>query len=185
MKRCPSALLGQLRSTVRASGGIDGNFRFAEGANLCGGRFCRRRCGPFDFYQYLQRRENDNGDNQEIQHLREKRAVSDGGRSRLGFFQCCVGVAIQRQEQLGKICAAGKLANDGHNQVVYEGCDDFAKSAADDYANGHVSTTLPFTANSLNSLMVSFKAMGNASLYGIAFFLWGMMKIKGLIFCLR
>ena len=97
--------------------------------------------------------EHAQGDQQKIDHRREKRAVVQGGYARiLGGLQGGVGVAIQSDKQVVEVDLTGDQADDGHKQIVDQEVT-MLPNAPPMMTPTAMSMTLPFKAKALKSLI--------------------------------
>ena len=115
---------------MRAAGSLDGDFRFAEGADFGSGSR-----GDFLFFfkmeliHGLDDQKEDQSHQQEVDHSSDKGAVGEHS----GIFSFSNG-----DGKGGKIHAAGDNADQRVENVVNQRVYDGGKRAADDDADGHV-----------------------------------------------
>ena len=84
------------------------------------------------------------GDDQEVDDGGQEGAVPDGDLR--GGINGTIGAGnrgFQHDFPVGKVHAAGKHGDGGHNNVVDQGGGDFSKRAADDNADSHVHHIAP------------------------------------------
>lgn len=115
---------------------IIGNLRLAVGAHTRL-RFWRRlRRKLVDLANH---HKDNEGKNKKVDYRIHKAAVGEDGST--GFFGClkrCVFLAVETDEQIAEINIAQQHTDRRHNNIIYDGGDDFAKSAADDNADSHI-----------------------------------------------
>ena len=137
--------LFELGCAVGAAGGVNGDLTLAVGADLRGGlgRF-GRRCFMLDMalqeaHELVDDEEDDERYDQEVQYLRKERTVLENGcAGRLGLSERIVVVAVERDEQVAEIDAAGENADERHDEVIDERCHNGAERSADDNTDCHI-----------------------------------------------
>ena len=129
---------------MRAAGGVVGYGRLAIGAEP-GLRRRSLRC--FHFVHLGDEEEDDEGDDQKVDDRIDEAAVGDDGSAGFfGGFQSGILLAVEADEKIGEVRAAGQEPDGGHDDVVDE-----AGEAPPMITPTAMSTTLPRMANFLNS----------------------------------
>src|SRR4029079_5487006 len=78
------------------------------------------------------------GDDDEVDEQGDEVAVGDGGAILTGFLKGGGGRALELDEHLREVDAAGHQSDDRHKDVVHDRLNQTAKCGADDDADGEV-----------------------------------------------
>ena len=134
---------GKLGGAVGAPYGVNCNGAFAVGTDLCGGG--RRSLLLLFMRGFAQRveglynKEHKKRKQYKVEHHGNEFAVVEGGcAGLLSRRKGIVAVAVQRNEPVGEVHAAGNTGDKRHKQIVYEGIDNAFEGTADYNAYGHI-----------------------------------------------
>src|SRR5688572_4356682 len=117
-----SLYLLQFRRTVRTAGGFEGNGREAKGAFLCCGR---RRLLSFQSVHRAHNQEDNEGNDQKIDNVLDKRTPSQFGASYSKYA-------------FAEINPTCKQTNQGHNKIIHEGSNNLSKGSTDDHTDRQI-----------------------------------------------